>query len=45
MAVGKNIIRKKGNGKQYNLPYDIKAVSRISSGEGDGSFWEENQDF
>ena len=28
MAVGKNLTWKKGNGKQYHLPYDIKAVGK-----------------
>ena len=47
IIVGKNITLKKGKGKQYNLPYNIEAVGKnITWGkeEGDGNFWEENQD-
>ena len=28
MAVGKNIKRKRGKGKQYHLPYNIKSVGK-----------------
>ena len=34
MAVGKNIAWKMGKGKQYHLPYDIKAV-RKKNGDGE----------
>ena len=45
MAVGKNRTWKKvKGGKQYYLPYNIEAVGKISSGEEDGKFGEENQD-
>ena len=47
MAVGKNATWKKGDGKQYHLPYDIEAVGKNikwGRGEGDGNFVEENQD-
>ena len=47
MAVRKNIPLKKGEGKQYHLPYDIKAVCKnIKWGraEGDRNFVEKNQD-
>ena len=43
MAVGKIITWGKGN--QYHLTLILKLLERISSGEGDGSFGEENQDF
>ena len=45
VTVGKNITWKKG--KQYNLPYNIKAAGKnIKWGRagGDGNFGEENQD-
>ena len=48
MAVGKNITFKKGKGKKYRLPYDKKAVGKNimwARGNGDGNFWEQNQDF
>ena len=43
MAVGKNIIGKKGEGKLYHLTYNIEAVRKnIKWGRGEGN---ENQDF
>ena len=42
MAVGKDLrVKKKGRGKQYQLPYNIEAVGKnIKRGieEGDGNF-------
>ena len=40
MAVGKNITWKKGKGEAI-----LRLLGRISSGEGHGYFWGENQDF
>ena len=43
--MGKNITSKKAKGKQYHIPYDIKAVwKNINLGrrEGDGNFEAEN---
>ena len=45
MTLGKNITWKKGKGKQYNLPMILRLLGRISSGERDGNFGEECQDF
>ena len=47
MAVGKNIMWKKGKGKQYYPPYNIKAVGKNikwGKGEGDGNLGEGNHD-
>ena len=48
MAVGKNTAWKKGKGKQYNLPYNIKVVGKNIKWvreDGDGNFGGENQNF
>ena len=38
MTVGKNIRGKKGNGKQFHLPYNIKALGKnINWEEGEGT--------
>ena len=42
MAVGKNIMWKEGKGKQYHIPYNVKAVGKnikLGREEGDGD-WE-----
>ena len=47
MAVGKNITWKREIGKQYNLPYIMKAVGNTiklgTGGDGDENVGEENQ--
>ena len=47
MAVGKNITWKKGKGKQYHLPCNIRVIGKnIKWGRGKegGNFEEENKD-